>query len=146
MLRSRASALSAVHGPKQQRQHVSRQQGVVQQQQHQQQHARRRRRRGDALCARAAAAEDDGAGGGFDADAAPSTSGSAAGGGGDQAAAVAALNKLFRASVDDPLTGEELTRLIRDKWGGRSYEARIVKRGQRVYLQVCGSLCCAVVV
>lgn len=46
-----------------------------------------------------------------------------------------ALNRLYQGG-SGPLTGTELTSLIRGKWGGRSFEARITKRGQRVYLQV----------
>jgi hypothetical protein len=66
----------------------------------------------------------------------PSTSGSSgSGGGAADAAARQALERLF-AGGGGALTGPELTELIRGKWGGRSFEARLTKRGQRVYLQV----------
>ena len=68
----------------------------------------------------------------------PSTSGSGASGGsagGDAQAAAAALNRLFYGG-GGALTGPELTALIRDKWGGRSFEARLRKKGKRVFLEV----------
>lgn len=53
------------------------------------------------------------------------------------AAQVEALNRLFRNGAGErKMSGLELTGLIRDKWGGRSFEARIAKRGSRVYLHV----------
>ncbi|KAI8471569.1 MAG: hypothetical protein J3K34DRAFT_416563 [Monoraphidium minutum] len=51
------------------------------------------------------------------------------------AAAAARLERLF-AGGGGALTGAELTELIRGKWGGRSFEARIAKRGSRLYFQV----------
>lgn len=68
----------------------------------------------------------------------PSTSSSGAGGAGgaaDPEASRQALERLFRGG-GGALTGPELTSLIRSKWGGRSFEARLAKRGSKMYLHV----------
>lgn len=59
--------------------------------------------------------------------------------GADDAADIEAARARLTASAfagPRPLTGAELISIIRAKWGGRSYEARIVQRSGKLYCQI----------